>query len=374
MCAVPPRSIIPRSPSAPCFFNFIAEVEKAKSLYAEFKKLADSPQKTDALAKAIFNKLGKFYFQFKIKDIPIPYRVEFIKNKIDLEPFDILRILSRWNCLMLIDQNKFRFFIKEQQVVRELRDQKLFQIEPNAKCSEPHFVIFSTTCLVHQLTMMNIWLAEENEMGKFYHYHATQPEYIESKKAPFHHEAQPQETPGLCGLHALNAFLGYRHLSIKKLSQYVRVWLKMTTGVDLPKEFDLKKFNGLDASLVKTVIDDIAARGEVRGVAHKAKIITCSKKRTPLSDKLITDCEAELMQDFKRMDRFILGVSKSQAHFLTFRKDVDERWWMVDSELSQQEAFENGLALLEFIKESYENDLLEFIIPDFDHKVISQEK
>lgn len=92
-------------------------------------------------------------------------------------------------------------------------------IETKPVRNEPYIIIFSTTCLAHQLKTTDVWLDDEQMMGKFYHYRP--PHQSSEAKASFHHEAQPAVESSLCGLHALNAYIGFHHLSPQMLEEYV---------------------------------------------------------------------------------------------------------------------------------------------------------
>lgn len=334
-------------PAPPLYFNLPSETAKAFKIYQDLKKIQSSLTKTDNLAKAIFDYLDSNHllYDFNIPNYPKPFQIQEFKEKILLGPFDVLPLLPRWNCLVLINENNFRFYFKKQD--------NLLPFENSPLANEKYFAVFSTTCFVHHLKMHYKEMPEENYRKVAFYHCCPDAKAAQLRQAPFHHEAQPEHASTRCGMHALNAYMGYHFFFFEKLIEM------LTPG--LAKGEDPRA--GLSAGMLLYLIEKVARLGCVEGVTRKAKLIACTCKPSALFDN-ISKHEENLIKALSKTDRFILGLSKSNAHFLAYRKDEKGMWWKIDSMLNIQEAYDHAEALLADIKASYSNDHLQFIIPD----------
>ncbi|MCE5319363.1 MAG: hypothetical protein LLG04_18605 [Parachlamydia sp.] len=339
------------------------EAANAFRLYETSQKLVPINTTTDKLAQAIFHALDEMQiYQFdNTPELSVPYKVAEVKKHI-YGPFDILHSQAHIIYMFLINNNNFKLYFNQKTKIYEI-DQQIKEVVVYPECDNA-YVIFLSVRKSIKLKIQELKHNNEKENCLFYHYC---PLIKQSNEAPFHHEAQPKASSSTCGLHAVNAYIGYRYLSPGKFDELIERWCTISKYSGL-QETNSGKFSGLDPTTLKFILETIAIEGGVSSVNYIPKLITCSTNPTELGTNF-SDCENELLEDFKCIDRFILGVSKSEAHFLAFRKDKLGVWWKIDSKLSKQESYADAQALIDEIKTSYDSDLLHFIIPDRNQKV-----
>ncbi|MCE5315916.1 MAG: hypothetical protein LLG04_00955 [Parachlamydia sp.] len=131
---------------------------------------------------------------------------------------------------------------------------------------------------------------------------------------------------------------------------------------------DRENFAGLDVMQLKYLIDEMAKSKTNPNVTCETNLMVCRGVGAATGSSFgepINTQESTLASAINATDRFILGLSVVEAHFVTFRKDEDGKWWKIDSKLSTQSSFENTAMLFDSIKKDYPHPyVLSFIIPD----------
>ncbi|MCE5318007.1 MAG: hypothetical protein LLG04_11710 [Parachlamydia sp.] len=215
------------------------------------------------------------------------------------------------------------------------------------------------------------------DQQQYYRYYPPIKESLESRQAPFHHEVQLEN---LCGLHALNAYIGCRYLTPEDINLFYDQWARdKSNGLSqtlpafvlnclAPSNLDSEKLNA--QSINKP---DKCLKLKVNGlpptflcsVLHSIAPMTKRPEIMVIETKTDTAGFQKMLQKLKNIDRFILGTSeKTEGHSLTFRRDDNGWWWRDDSERDEQEYFENDQDVLQNILDEEPNKMLYFIIPN----------
>lgn len=365
-----------RELSPPCFVNSEFEEVKAKQMLSNLlPRLKNRYLSTDALARSILQVIESgLVYEFKnietIEELSLPYQTKKILETLcHLEPLEVLKHESRINCMIEITKKTFDFYFKANKQIKNLTPTIAIYLDENSKQpNEAYVIFFSTTRWFHLLKKKTIHPDEKEEVFECYHFHEEPSAII---KAPFHHEAQTY--PAACGLHALNAYLGFHYFSLRKLAELLHNRSKFLHSPDEEVEKEKfessfnyqefkQKFKGFDTDELEWVIDELADT-KAAGVTYKAKSFAGGFTESEMFPAL---SEEKLLETFAKIDRFIMGIGKVEGHFLTFCKDANNAWWRVDSLLRFQDGYETNEALVDFLKKEYKEYLLHFIIPDFE--------
>lgn len=371
-------------------------------------KKNDMKPLAEAIQKKIDQQLGQNYEFANVANISPPYAAQEVNETIGLDPFAVLANERNISHMILLRKNEageveIQLFTKNErgevyqvsskgEQLLDDNQQTPFTKQWSAAASKPEFVLFySSSQSVHHLTAQEQKISGENTAWKFFHYQPRNSIPIK-REAPFHHEAQPSASSGLCGFHALNAFVGCRQFSPREVGdkvvnlfqfQYSLAREEAQREVFATREdgtIDDENFNGLDVTALRYVIDEIAKSGSIPIINSLTKLFICrgatkvgeQVPKSTFGDPIDSHIET-LTAAFNKTDRFILGLSVTDAHFLTYRKDEEGKWWRLDSELGQQVSFANARDLLEQIKKDYPNPyILNFIIPDSDQVVMNK--
>ncbi|MCE5317260.1 MAG: hypothetical protein LLG04_07850 [Parachlamydia sp.] len=352
----------------------------------------------EPLAKEIAEKIeqhqGQIYILPGVQQNPL-YNINWLVN-LSVDPYDIMKsnkevkfcILIRHNQLNILEVKLLTINDKDELCAVQRDDSRLpFSeqqrdkiVERWSKGPNEYAILYSSTRTYYRLTAEERSFPGETKVWKFYHFRPAN--FIETKRlAPFHHEAQPEASSGLCGLHALNAFIGCRQFSPRTLGNLVTKAIlegnqfsqreaeeALFPRNEQTQELNFENFIGLEVPLLKDVIDEMAKTHVHPGIVCETKIINCRGRNGPSNSSLgepINVVEPSITTSINNVDRFILGLAGIEAHFLTFRKDDEGKWWKVDSKSKEQKSFENLNSLLDEIKKDYPHPyVLSFIIPD----------
>jgi len=141
------------------------------------------------------------------------------------------------------------------------------------------------------------------------------PPINEDGTVDFYHEEQ-EPTSGHCGLHASNAFFGKNVVNLGKLSESASVQgpAKGIPEGSLPNVND-----GNDPGILVDLIAEMVEDGEVP---------------PEFEDIAISQCDANTAGAWDTFggDRLLVGSTiNGHPHFVTFRKDAGDNWWVIDS-------------------------------------------
>ncbi|MCE5315917.1 MAG: hypothetical protein LLG04_00960 [Parachlamydia sp.] len=184
------------------------------------------------IAERIEQNQGQLYTMPGVSNQP-PYNLNWLAT-LSMDPYDVMKsdqsakfcLIIRINPhrmleikLLTIDNDKKLSFAKTDGQLTHLNDEEVKKlVERWSTGPNEYAILYSNNRTYYRLNQEERRFPNENKAWKFYHFNP--PNFVETlRKAPFHHEAQPEASSGLCGLHALNAFIGCRQFSPQTLGE-----------------------------------------------------------------------------------------------------------------------------------------------------------
>ncbi|CAM2011410.1 hypothetical protein [Acanthopleuribacter pedis] len=180
---------------------------------------------------------------------------------------------------------------------------------------------------------------------------------------PYHHEYQRGANSGLCGLHSLNAFLGKNQFSANQVGNKMVDIVKDEMGFedDAARNFVFEKKVGQDELDPNNLTGISTAQmvtllSQLDGVPDELKNL----EATSVSRIHEKENDGQELTAVKNAigdnDRFMVGYAGQTTHYVTCRKDDNGRWWMIDSQKSQQQSYPDLNTLLGRIKSDMDGD------------------
>ncbi|CAM2064257.1 hypothetical protein SCOR_02740 [Sulfidibacter corallicola] len=193
---------------------------------------------------------------------------------------------------------------------------------------------------------------------EFYHYRAANDNSPDGT-APFHHERQQGAASGLCGLHALNAFVGKNQFSAENVGERLKGIIAEDQGIEAEEaldqvyprsvgnldEHDTTNLVGINPPDMKTLLTQLGNEGTIP--ANLANI-EVTEVREVYKDNADLGPVTDQIGD--HVDRFMVGYSGLSKHYVTFRKDDDGKWWIIDPQRSRQDSFPDLESALNRVK------------------------
>lgn len=176
---------------------------------------------------------------------------------------------------------------------------------------------------------------------KFYFSRPALNASIVMRQVPFHHEVQRDN---LCGMHAVNAFVGYHFLNDEKFMEYKNDW---SDNCDVPR--GTGKQDGVDPAFLKYILNKIVS-------SQTEFEIVCVDTNTESNRQA-------LLKELQPIDRFLVGSVGSSGHCAAYRRDNDKAWWQIDSERHEQDSFEDDSELVDDMLEDADTNLIFFLFP-----------
>lgn len=346
-----------------------------------------------ALIQKIEAKVGQAY-TIDPQTLP-PYSITQLCQILYLDPLDLLKEgknINRFLYVHIKEENQLEILLFEKDTSKDLffcclQERFLLTEELKAAYSEQwenldpqqekqkYALLYSTQRTIYYLTMQEKAVQGESKPALFYCYKAKDVAE-DLRNAPFHHEAQPTASSSLCGMHALNAYIGCRQLDAKSIGELLITYNIEMFGMEKDQAIsmvhpvqedrvDYTNLTGIDTESLRYVLQALTRRRDIPSLWSDTSCLIYSGVNNPLTTyESIDHGEVNLLLKLKMCDRFILGLSGTEAHFLTWRQDETGQWWKIDSKLKYQEAFENDQAVIDHIKKEYPgNYLLSFIFP-----------
>lgn len=176
-----------------------------------------------------------------------------------------------------------------------------------------------------------------------YHYRTETRDGSRSKDGHFYHEAQGPNSGSFCGVHAANAFLGYRGTNIVSFYQFAREKMKKNEDFELGLEALYQKGQniadvrqGADSGILMAYLKDFVKTGTLPKEYENIGLRLIKKPHSIMENglkKTIIEWnqdEIEKISNSKDCDRIIVGYGG--FHFAALRKDADNgKWYLIDS-------------------------------------------
>ncbi len=187
------------------------------------------------------------------------------------------------------------------------------------------------------------------------HYHSKETPNPVQQGEPFYHEKQKE---GQCGIHALNACVGFRAATSSDMSRfnsdYYSGGLPATSVVEFASEYEDGYAGGIaDASsgnnpaTLNDYIHDLAKNNKLDARFSQMELHLINKAQ-------VKEIEAQENQ----LDRMIVG-HHNPDHFVAFRKNQNDEWIKIDSEDRNQEMIKPS----EFMASSASNEFYVLHLP-----------